>query len=94
MWPTLGNENNGLHFGDLSLITGTGGLKSGRGGPQYLHSVCQTVRISVLKFAEKGVFKISMSANLGKRGLSWTENSRKSEERVLICCTMISYLDS
>ena len=32
MWPTLGNENNGLHFGDLSLIKGTGGLKNGRGG--------------------------------------------------------------
>ena len=48
------------------------------------------------KFAEKGVFKvrICMSANLGKRGLFWTENLRKSEERVLICCTMISYLDS
>ena len=41
----------------------------GGGGPQYLHSVCQTVRISILKFTEKGVFKvrICMSANLGKR---------------------------
>ena len=72
MWPTLGNENNGLHFGDLSLITGMGGLKNGRGGgvPQYLHSVCQTVCISVLKFTEKGVFKvrICMSANLGEGG--------------------------
>ena len=53
------------------------------GGAQYLHSVCQTVRIGVLKLPEKGAFKvrIRMSANLGKGGLFWTENSRKSEER-------------
>ena len=66
----------------MGCILGTCHLLRGRGAkkwdPQYMHSVCQTVRISVLKFAEKGVFKIRicMSANL--------ENSRKSEKRVLI----------
>ena len=35
-----------------------------------------------------------MSANLGIRGLIWTENSRESEERDLIHPTLILYLFS
>ena len=44
------------------------------------------VGISVLKFAEIGAFEgiLRMSANLNKRVLFWTNNSRKSEERDLI----------
>ena len=73
----------GCILGTCHLLRGWGGLKNRRGGAQYLHSVCQTVRIGVLKLPEKGAFKvrIRMSANLGKGGLFWTENSRKSEER-------------
>ena len=53
---------------------------------RYLHSVWKMVRISVLKFAEIGVFegKVRMSANLGKRGLFSSENSRKSEKGYLV----------
>ena len=44
------------------------------------------INISVLKFAEIGAFdgKISMSVNLGKKGLFCIENLQNSEERGLI----------
>ena len=69
MWPST-IKIMGCILGTCDLLRGHGGLKNGRGGPQYLHFVRQTVRISVLKFAEKGVFLDRKFA--------------KSEERVLI----------
>ena len=51
-----------------------------------LHSVGLTVRISVPKITEKGVFKVKirMSAFLEKRVFFGQNNSQQSEKRVLI----------
>ena len=53
---------------------------------RYPHSLCQRIRISVLKIAEKGVLddKIRMSSIFRKRGSFLTKYSRKFEKGVIL----------